>query len=102
MFNNSSHLDYTIKLAKSLNGVSLIAWRKPKEKYRYWGQSYVPYHLANFLMLVPDGNLGNFTNKLYDFPHTELDTLQCDDIVRSVKRNRAGNIATVKIKGDYR
>tara|TARA_R110000868_G_scaffold407695_1_gene689384 strand:+ start:204 stop:446 length:243 start_codon:yes stop_codon:yes gene_type:complete len=76
MFARSSHLDYTVKLAKTLTGVILVAWREPKKRYQLIGQSNVPYHLASYLQLMPSIDGPFFTHKLYSFDHNDLDTLE--------------------------
>lgn len=71
---------YRVVLKKCLGDrVRLHAWGKVKRKLNY-GTENIPYKLAMFLQLMPNGN--SFTNSLYGFDHIDFDNFSDSENVK--------------------
>lgn len=86
----------TVQLRKTLSGVIISSYRVKGRKRNFY-IDFIPYSLAMYLGLMPDGNSLKFTRKLYNFSHEELDNLGPNNEIVKVTRKNGVVWATIDL-----
>ena len=86
---------YTVQLRRTIRGVILLSYRR-RGRYKQTNIQMVPYALASYLNLVPTGTWG-FTNRLYNFEHSDLSDLDVGGPITRVTRTRASVFVTIDL-----
>ena len=88
----------TVTINKSIGGPRLAAYREDHCRTKPFDKMSVPYHLAIYLRLIPDGSGLHFTNQFWELSNEEVDGLVANGSdITSVKRTQNGVIVSLDI-----